>query len=236
MLLFRSWHTPSRCAVLLLAAGLMATPGLANPQTLPVEAPWTSSDYVRAIFAVQNGTITLPRRGNPKTEAFFDRLIDLGNIDRLMAGAASATAKRQQILLILSATGEFRSRYGYAVALGDDVQNELIDIQIFRLALIDRLATLDMPDQATWQRCTSAIATTLHGTLDTLAEAPNFTGDQLVALAAALARHYPMIRTRLSAEEDRAIARRLAGMAMREGDPALRTALKAALAAAGYGN
>jgi len=236
MLLFRSWRIDVRCAALLLAAGLAAAPGLANPQPLPVEAPWTSSDYVRAIFAVQNGVITLPRRGNPKTEALFDRLIDRANIDRLMAEEASPTAKRQQILLILSATGEFRSRYGYAVALGDDVQNELIDIQIFRLALIDRLATLDMPDQATWQRLTSAIATTLHGTLDTLAEAPIFTGDQLNALAAALARHYPMIRTRLSAEENSAIARRLERMAVSESDPGLKSALLAALKASRHDN
>lgn len=236
MLLFRSWRMEVRCVALLLAAGLTLAPSLANPQPLPVEAPWTSSDYVRAIFAVQNGVITLPRRGNPKTEALFDRLIDRTNIDRLMAGEASPAAKRQQILLILSATGEFRSRYGYAVALGDDVQNELIDIQIFRLALIDRLTALATSDQAACERCTSAIATTLHGTLDTLAEAPIFTSDQLNALAAALARHYPMIRTRLSAEEDRAIARRLAGMAVSESDPGLKSAFQAALEASRHGN
>ena len=139
----RSWGI----AVMLASAGL-AAPAVANTQMPPVEGPWAPSDYVEAIFAVQNGRITLPRRGNSKTEAIFDRLIDRGNIDQLMAGAESAAKKRQQILLILSATGEFRGRYGYAVALGDDVQNELIDIQIFRLALIDQLAALGVqPDK-----------------------------------------------------------------------------------------
>lgn len=220
---------------MLASAGLAAT-AVANTQMPPVEGPWTPSDYVEAIFAVQNGMVTLPRRGNPKTSALFDRLIDRDNIDTLMAAAASPGEKRQQILLILSATGEFRGRYGYAVALGDDVQNELIDIQIFRLALIDRLAALAMPDQAAWQRGTSAIATALHGTLDTLAEPSVFTSDQLFALASALARHYPVIRTRLSAEEEGAIARRLEGMAVRETDPGLKSALLEALEAARHGN
>lgn len=220
----------------MLASAGLAAQAVANTQMPPVAGPWAPSDYVEAIFAVQNGMITLPRRGNPKTEALFDRLIDRGNIDRLMAGAESPAAKRQQILLILSATGEFRGRYGYAVALGDDVQNELIDIQIFRLVLIDRLARLGMPDQAIRQRSTSAIATTLHGTLDSLAEGPVFSSGQLIALASALARHYPTIRTRLSAEEDRAIARRLEKMVQSEGDPGLKSALLAALRASRDGN
>lgn len=236
MPLSRSWSATARTALLLAWTGLVAGSGLANTHTLPVAGPWTSGDYVEAIFAVQNGMITLPRRGNPKTSALFDRLIDHGNIERLMAAAANPGEKRQQILLILSATGEFRGRYGYAVALGDDVRGELVDIQIFRLALIDRLAELDMPDKATWQRCTSAIATTLHGTLDTLAEASVFTSGQLAALAWALARHYPTIRTRLSAEEEGAIARRLEGMAVRETDPGLKSALLEALEAARHGN
>lgn len=231
MLFIRSWGI----AVLLASTGL-AAPAVANTQMPPGEGHWAPRDYVEAIFAVQNGRITLPRRGNPKTEAFFDRLIDRGNIDQLMAGAESAAEKRQQILLILSATGEFRGRYGYAVALGDDVQNELIDIQIFRLALIDRLATLKMPDEATWRRCTSAIATTLHGTLDTLAEAAIFTSDQRFALAAALARHYPMIRASLSPDEDRGLASRLEGLARDETEPGLKRALETALAAARHGN
>ncbi|MFZ5677893.1 MAG: hypothetical protein ACOZAM_33425 [Pseudomonadota bacterium] len=227
----RSWGI----AVMLASAGL-AAPAVANTQMPPVEGPWAPSDYVEAIFAVQNGRITLPRRGNSKTEAIFDRLIDRGNIDQLMAGAESAAKKRQQILLILSATGEFRGRYGYAVALGDDVQNELIDIQIFRLALIDQLAALGVPDEAAWRRCTSAIATTLHGTLDTLAEAVIFTSDQRQALAMALARHYPKIRASLSPDEDKALAGRLASLARAETEPRLKKALEAALTAAGQGN
>ena len=134
---------PSLAAVLILA-GLAATPGLANPQLPPASGPWSSADYVEAIFAVQNGVITLPRQTNPKTQALFDRLIDRGNIEALMAAPLSAAEKRRDILIILSATGEFRGRYGYAVALGDDVEGELVAIQIFRLYLIDRLATLDI--------------------------------------------------------------------------------------------
>ncbi len=221
------------------AIALAGPPLAANPQAgtvLEASGPWNSGDYVEAIFAVHNGAITLPRRGNPKTEAYFDRLIDRGNIEALMTGALAVEEKRRQILTILSATGEFRGRYGYAVFLGDDVQNELIQIQIFRLYLIDRLARLDMPDLATLQRRSSAIATTLQGTLDTLAEASVFTSDQRFALAEALSLHYPLIRMQLSSEEDQAIARRLERMAMAESDPALRSALAAALAGDGRGN
>jgi hypothetical protein len=219
-------------AALLVWAGLAATPGLANPQMLPASGPWTSGDYVEAIFAVQNGVITLPRQGNPKTEAFFDRLIDRDNIEPLLRGPLSLAEKRRQILIILSATGEFRGRYGYAVALGDDVKGELVAIQIFRLYLIDRLASLDMLDKTDGRRFASAIATTLSGTLDTLAEAPQFSTDQLVALSLAFERHYPAIRTKLDSKEQMAVTRRLQGMAAQEHDPVLETALAAALAAA----
>lgn len=227
MPLFRSWIA----AALLASAGL-AAPAVANTQMLPVEGPWAPNDYVTAIFAVQNGRITLPRRGNPKTEAFFDRLIDRGNIDRLMAEADSPAAKRQQILLILSATGEFRGRYGYAVALGDDVENELIDIQIFRLALIDRLALLDDAQAC----CGSAIATTLHGTLDTLAEAHTFPNDKLIVLARALAASYQVIRPRLARPDHDTLIARLEGLMAREGDSDLQAALAAVLKAARRGN
>lgn len=230
MPLFRSWIA----AVILAWTGL-AAPAFANTQILPVEGPWAPNDYVTAIFAVQNGRITLPRRGNPKTEAFFDRLIDRGNIDQLMAGAESASRKRQQILLILSATGEFRGRYGYAVALGDDVENELIDVQIFRLALIDRLALIELIEEAQ-ACCGSAIATTLHGTLDTLADARTFPADKLIMLAQALAASYPVIRPRLARPDQDALIARLEGLMAREADPRLHSALATVLKAARQDN
>jgi len=93
-----------------------------------------------------------------------------------------------------------------------------------------------MPDGEAMKRCTSAIATTLEGTLDTLAEAPVFTRAQLVALAQALAQHYPMIRMRLSAPEDQEIRGRLERMALNEADPALKVAFAAALKTASGSN
>lgn len=232
MLLFRSWRIGARCAALLLAAGLNAASGFANPQPLPVEGPWTSGDYVSAIFAVLNGTITLPRRGNPKTEAFFDRLIDPGNIERLLAEAKPVDEKRRQILLILSTTGEFRGRYGYAVALGDDVQSELIEIQMFRLYLMGRLVSLD----STQSCCSSAIATALLGTLDTLAEARDFPAGQVITLIRRLAKAYPAIRPGLAEPQHEAIAARLDGLMASATDPALKAALAAAQAAVRRGN
>jgi hypothetical protein len=223
-------------AAVLVLAGLAGAPAFANPQRLPVSGPWSSGNYLEAIFAVHNGLITLPRLGNPKTSMFFDRLIDRGNIEAVMAAPLSQAEKRRDILIILSATGEFRGRYGYAVALGDDVQGELVAIQIFRLYLIDRLATLDMQDEAEKIRCSSAIATALAGTLDTLAEGPLFTTDQLLALSTALGRHYPVIRTKLEPEEHQSILQRLQGMAAAQSDPALKSAFAGALAAARGGN
>lgn len=236
MRLCRSKLVPQGSLAALLLCAWLATPVLANPQRLPASGPWSSGDYVEAIFAVQNGLITLPRQGNPKTEAFFGRLVDRGNIDLLMAAPLSAEEKRRNILIILSATGEFRGRYGYAVALGDDVQGELVAIQIFRLYLIDRLATLDLQDEVARQRCANAIATALSGTLDTLAEASRFTIDQLLALSSALERHYPVIRTKLEPEEHLGIVDRLQAIAATESDPALKPALALALAAVRGGN
>lgn len=220
MLHFRS----ARTVFLLACLGLTAAPAFANPQLPPVQGPWSPSDYVEAIFAVRNGVITLPRRGNPKTEAYFDRLVDSGNIDRLMAGPESMAEKRQRILLILSATGEFRGRYGYAVALGDDVQRELVDIQIFRLALIGRLALLADPEAC----CDAAAATTLAGTLDTLAGAKIFPQNKLIVLAEALAASYPLIRPRLARPDQGAIDARLGHLAAGSQDPTLKAALEAA--------
>jgi hypothetical protein len=223
-------------AALLVLAGLAATPSIANPQMLPVSGPWSSRDYVEAIFAVQNGVITLPRQANPKTRALFARLIDRKNIEALMAGPLSEAEKRRDILLILSATGEFRGRYGYAIALGDDVQSELVEIQIFRLYLIDRLATLDTHDDAERRRCNAAIATAVSGTLDTLSEAPLFTTDQLLALSAAFGRHYSIIRIKLDDKEQESILQRLQKMAAEQSDPRLKSAFATALAAARRAN
>ncbi len=231
---------PAACIIAVgIALALRALPLAANPQgdaALTTTGPWTSGEYVEAIFAVHNGAITLPRYGNPKTEAYFDRLVDRGNIENLMASPLGQAEKHRQLLTILSATGEFRGRYGYAVALGDNVEDELVQIQIFRLYLIDRLAALDMPDAEAMKRGTSAIATTLEGTLDTLAQAPVFTNDQIIALAQALAQHYPMIRLRLSSLEDQALKARLERMTLAESDPALKRAFAGALASARGGN
>ncbi|MGE0239189.1 MAG: hypothetical protein AB7F09_06830 [Parvibaculaceae bacterium] len=239
MALLRSKPLPRQSlAALMVSAGLAST-SLANPQMLPESGPWTSGDYVEAVFAVQNGVITLPRQGNPKTRAFFDRLVDRGNVDRLMAAPLRPEEKRRDILIMLSTTGEFRGRYGYAVALGDDVQNELVTLQVFRLYLVDRLVSLDIKDEDTGcmvetagdPRCASTLATIVAGTLDTLAEPQSFTKDQLVALSTALGRHYPAIRAKLGAEEHLLATRRLEGLAAGESDPAVKSALATALAA-----
>jgi hypothetical protein len=223
----------AKLATMLVAAFLATTASLASPEDTPTPAAspsWTSSDYVEAIFAVHNGKITLPRRGNPKTEALFERLIDRGNIERLIAQPEPVAEKSRQILIILSATGEFRGRYGYAVALGDDLRGELIDMQIFRLYLIDRLARLVRGEGQAPERCTGAIATTLLGTLDTLSESQVFTRDQLVALGAALTLHFSAIHPILGGSERQEITVRLAEMAKTERDPELRAAYATALA------
>lgn len=241
----RSKSLPRRSlAGLLVWASLGVAPVLANPQGLPVSGPWTSGDYVEAIFAVQNGVITLPRQGNPKTEAYFERLVDRGNIDALMAAPLSPAEKRRDILVILSATGEFRGRYGYAVALGDDVANELVALQIFRLYLIDRLASLTikdedtgcMPEQIGGKSCASTITTIVAGTLDTLAERQGFKNDQLAALSGAFALHYPAIRKRLGPEDRARVKEQLARLLARESDPALQSALNQALSVARSGD
>ena len=226
-------------AAAVVLAGLAVAPSFANPQMPPASGPWSSKDYVEAIFAVQNGLVTLPRETNPKTKALFDRLVDPGNIEAVMAAPLTQAEKRRDILIMLSATGEFRGRYGYAVALGDDVQSELVAIQIFRLNLIDRLASLDIAEEKTGcmvdtdglNRCLSTIATIVSGTIDTLGEKQNFRNDQLIALSAALTRHLPAIRSRLKAEERRRAAERLQLIASGESDRALKSALAASLAA-----
>src|SRR5262245_24130273 len=99
VVLLRSKPLPRQSlAAALIFAGLAATPGLANPNVLPASGPWSSADYVEAIFAVQNGVITLPRQANPKTRAFFNRLTDRANIEAVMAAPLSQAEKRRDIL------------------------------------------------------------------------------------------------------------------------------------------
>lgn len=240
MISLRSKLLPRRSLLAaLVVASVAVAPSFANPQMPSATGPWSSEDYVQAIFAVQNGLVTLPREANPKTKALFDRLIDPGNIDALMAAPLSEAEKRRDILIMLSTTGEFRGRYGYAVALGDDVQSELVAIQIFRLNLIDRLASLHIAEEKTGcmvetdgeNRCLSAIATIVSGTIDTLGEKQIFKNDQLVALSVALTRHLPAIRARLGVDERLRTAKRLQQMAASESDPALKSALSATLTA-----
>lgn len=226
-----------------LGAGWPALASSADPRSpalIEAGTPWTPGDYLTAIFTVHNGGMTLPRRGNPKTEATFERLIDRGNVEALLAAPLSVEEKRRDILIILSATGEFRGRYGYAVALGDNVTNELIQLQIFRLYLIDRLTTLKVTAVATGcfadqQGCTGAVATALFGTLDTLSETQSFTQDQLMPLARAFAAHYPAISPALGLEERAIITGRLGKMAG-AADPDLRVVLEIILREARRGN
>lgn len=235
------------CRAILIALSIVVCsftlPSSAGSQSsgvLAANEAWTSRDYISVLFAVQNGQITLPRRDNPRTAAFFAKLIDRSNIEQLMATSMATMGKRDQILIILGTTGELRSRYGYSVSLGDDVENELVEIQEFRLYLMGRLARLDAEDGWTGcpqgQRCDNAVATALAGTLDTLANHRVFTIKQRVALSHALTEHYPAIRMKLTKAEHQEITSRLAGIEANESDGELKGALEAALQAARRGN
>ena len=231
---------PRQSLFALLISALLASTCFANPQLLPQSGPWTSGDYTHVLFAVRNGQITLPRRDNPKTAAFFAKLIDRNNIDQLMASSLASAKKRLQILIILSTTGELRGSYRYSVSLGDDVQGELVEIQAFRLYLTGRLALLDAEDGETAcptsYKCDNAVLTTLSGTLDSLADGRVFTSEQRITLAQAFGDQYATIRTKLTEAEHLEITTRLAAIVADESEAEVKGILAAALQSAKSGN
>ena len=214
-------RSPLRLIVLLFGA-LSAAPVLAGGTFPSPEQPWTKREYVDFYFTHFNGNLALPHLRNAEGRALIERLVDPGNVGRIIEGPASLADKRLQIATILMAAGEIRSAYNYAVFVGEPLAEELTRVQSFTLAVVDAAARLSQSEASA--SSVSAWRTTLSGVIHSLSEREVYSVEQRARLTAAIAQHYPALHPLLSNDDRRELQRRVRALAMQEKDVALRAA------------
>lgn len=222
---WRRWayNLAMRWAILLAVAFLGALEALAEPRYPAADRPWTQADYVNFYFSHYNGNQALPHLRSAPTKAVFARLVDQGNVERILAAPQPDAEKLRQVALILSITGEARAAYNYAVALGEPLQQELTQVQIFALYLVDVSVRLTgaVPDRR-WR--SSAWKTTLFGVLLSLSERDVYSTAQRMAFTDALAEYYPGIEPALNATDRRQFHDGIASLIAAEPDADMRAA------------
>jgi hypothetical protein len=160
------------------------------------DAPWTKSDYVRFYFTHYNGNRALPHLRSEEGRRLVARLVDRGNVERILETPSGAFEKQQQLSLILTTMGEVRAAYNTSVIVGEPLSEELTRVQVFNLYLLDAASKLAAEPQplAAWK-------TTLLGVARSLSEANIYTPAQRAVLAEAIAVHYPALARLLSPRE-----------------------------------
>jgi hypothetical protein len=214
-------RSPSR-SIVLLAGALCAAPVLAGGTFPSPEQPWTKREYVDFYFTHFNGNLALPHLRSADGRALIERLVDPGNVARIIEGRASLADKRLQIATILMAAGEIRSAYNYAVFVGEPLAEELTRVQSFTLSVVDAAAQLAQGEASA--SSVSAWSTTLSGVIHSLSERDIYSIEQRSRLTAAIAQHYPALHPLLSAADRRELQQRVSALAIEEEDMALRIA------------
>jgi hypothetical protein len=187
-----------RLATILAATVLGTCPSWAEGAYPEPDRPWNQGDYVDFYFMHFNGSQPLPYLRKEPQKAVFERLVDRANIVAIVAADTSIAQKIRQVDLILAITGEARASYNYQVALGEPLQQELTDIQVFALYLVDVAAKLATegrrPASLSW-------ATTYSGVVHSLSEYSNYSTPQRQQLVEALFEHYPALEPGLNVKE-----------------------------------
>jgi hypothetical protein len=208
--------------VLLLTAGNAAADQLSHFPS-PQEN-WTRADYVNFYFAHYNGNRALPHLRSEDSARLFNHIVNRQNVLRILGTSASEQLKRNELAVILATMGEIRAAYGYALFVGEPLQEELVKVQSFMLFLIDASVKLES-GQAGEFAASSAWKTTLWNVLRSLNERQIYSGRQIAELAAAVSEHYPRIAAILNASEKQQLGARIAELAATEADPEPRRAL-----------
>jgi hypothetical protein len=204
-----------------VASGL-ATAGQLSHFPSPHQ-PWTTSEYVDFYFAHYNGNRALPHLRAEDTRLVFQRIVDPENVLRIIESSASHEQKRAGIAMILATIGEIRAAYGYAVFVGEPLQEELVQVQSFLLFLInsaikleDKMGTLSAGNHA-WK-------TAIWNVVGSLAERETYSSRQLASLSAALDLNYPEISSILSDADKQKFRLRISEIAAAESDGGAREA------------
>ena len=210
---------------LALAAGLAASASPAETRASLYPSPhrvWTQQDYVQFYFTHFNGNQALPHLRSAEMRAVFERLVHADNLARLAAAPISDAEKLGKLRLMLSALGEVRAAYNISVQVGEPLAEELTRVQVFTIEMLAQAVGVsalagEVPSRA-W-------TTTTFGIVVSLGEDSIYSPVQRRALAEALAQHYDSLRTMLSGPASAEIGRRIASLAAKERDPALRQSL-----------
>lgn len=203
-----------------LAQSLAETdPAAAYP---PAQQPWSQRDYTDFYFVHWNGNNALPHLREEPARTVFGRMVDPGNITRILENSGSADVKYREMKLLLMALGEIRASYNYQVVMGEPLQEELARIQAFSLRVLRELvllaARLDEPPANT------AWTTTLLGIFQSLSERKVYSARQIAALSQSLADYYPALRPLLSEDDKKTLRAKLKRLAASELNPAAREA------------
>jgi hypothetical protein len=185
--------------------------------------PWTTNDYVDFYFAHYNGNRALPHLRGEDTRLLFQRIVDRGNVLRIIESPASQEQKRAGIAMILATVGEIRAAYGYAVFVGEPLQEELAQIQSFVLFLINAAIKLEN-GMGTPSAGNHAWKTAIWNVVGSLAERETYSSRQIAALSAALDLNYPAISSILSDADKQKFRLRIREIASAESDDKAREA------------
>jgi hypothetical protein len=185
--------------------------------------PWTSREYVDFYFAHYNGNRALPHLRSEDTASLFGRVVSRENLRRIVDSSLADEIKRIHVTTILATMGEVRAAYGYAVHVGEPLQEELARIQSFMLFLLETAVRLGDKGAAEWAG-TQALKTTLGNIVGSLAEREVYSDGQIASMAAALHLHYPQISRILSEAEKKKIRARIGALAASETDRVVRQA------------
>jgi hypothetical protein len=197
-----------------------AAAGFAEPSYPSPAGPWDGSQYVDFYFAHSNGHQALPHLRSEKGRALFLRLTDRDNVRRILAAPLPVAEKRRQIGLIAMATGAARGAYTLALAVGEPLAEEVIEVRAFNLFTASEAAGLDAraPGAAAW-------TTALMDAAACLGEDTVYSPAQRARLAEAVTASLPRLGPLLSAEQRARIAETAGRLGAASGDPGLRGAL-----------
>lgn len=207
-------------ALMICAAGAAAAGSLSHFPS--PHQPWTTREYVDFYFAHYNGNRALPHLRDVDTSLLFRRVVNRENVARIVQSNAPWRRKQLDVATILATMGEVRGAYGYAVFVGEPLQEELAQIQAFILFLIDTAVKLDATGSGPSGR--SAWKTAVWNALASLAERDSYSTEQIAFLSAALNAHYPQISSILTGSDKKEFCARIATIAAAERDAVTREA------------
>lgn len=211
-------------AVGFLLLALMPAVALGDMSHYPTTSNlWTKRDYLAFYFAHFNGNRALPHLRSIEQRRLFGRIVDDANLRAIIDSSEPPEAKGRHLAMILGTMGEIRAAYDYAVLVGEPLQEELAQIQIFMLDVMSAMGDLPYADadgqrRQSWQ-------TMIFGILGALSERRTFSKQQILRLSRAFEASYENVSHLMDQRARTKLGVEVASLAMTETDQDIRTAL-----------